>query len=212
MWECSRWANTTSSLLTVLLPDSSSVTLYPQAKVEYVADTKGVERRTELDGKAFFKVKPNAERPFVVNSNKTSVRVLGTSFLVDGTNHAETGIYVREGRVQVSTELERIVLEADEQAISNGRDLVKSTIDDSASVFEQHIGQKEYRQAPLSQVVRDLEEEFNVQIMLNDTFKNTRISTQLRFVSLEDILSEISYICNLNYRKIAEKKFEFYIP
>lgn len=206
------YSNTTTSLLTVILPDSSTVTLYPQSKVAYFADTETNERKTELKGKAFFKVKPNAKHPFILTSNKTSIRVLGTSFLVDGTGHSETGVFVHEGTVQVSTQNEKVVLKANEQALSDGDNIVKSTIENSESIFEKFLKQKTYTHIPLSLVIGDIEKEFNVQIILNDSIKNKRISTHLKFANIEEILSEISYICNIKYQKLSDKEFELYIP
>ena len=208
----SQYSNATATLLTVVLPDSSSVTLYPQAKISYIADAKRKERKTDLEGKAFFKVKPNAENPFIVHSNKTAVRVLGTSFLVDGEKHTKTGIFVREGVVQVSSEKEQVILKADEQAVSNGTAIVKSRIENPEQFFKEHIKQKTYKNVSLSQIIRDIEKEFNVQIICTESILNAKISTQLKFVHLEDILSEISYICNIQFRKTADKQFEFYKP
>ena len=204
------YINTTTSLLTVMLPDSSAVTLYPQSKISYLADAKRKERKTELDGKAFFKVKSDAEQPFIVHSNKTAVRVLGTSFLVDGKNKAETGIFVREGIVQVSSEKNEVILKADEQALSDGSEIVKSSIEKPEILFKNHIKQKTYKNTPLSQVIEDIENEFRIQIICPDCLQNEKISTALKFVNIEEILSEISYICDIKFRKITDKQFELY--
>lgn len=206
------FTNTTSSLLSVVLPDSSRVTLYPQAKVIYLEDTKVKQRKTRLEGKAFFKVKPNKEHPFIVNNNETSIRVLGTSFMVDGVARSETSIFVREGVVQVSTDTDKVILKADEQAVSNGEKIVKSHIENSELLFDNHIIQKAYKNRPLSQVISDIEQEFDIQISINDSIKDIRISTKLKFVNIDEILSEISYICNIQYKKLSDKKFEFYKP
>ena len=206
------YRNTTSSLLTVLLPDSSSVTLYPQAQILYLADTKRNERKTELEGKAFFKVKSNAKRPFTVHSNETSIRVLGTSFLVDGEKKAETAIYVREGVVQVSSDKNKEILQADEQALSSGNRIVKSNIEHPEVIFNNHIKQKTYQNTSLSLVIRDIENEFRMVILCPDNLSDTKITTRLIFTNIDDVLSEISYICNIKHRKITDKKFELYKP
>lgn len=208
----SEYKNATATLLTIMLPDSSSVTLYPQSRVAYMADAKTNERKTELEGKAFFKVKKNAERPFIVHNNETAIRVLGTSFLVDGESLTETGIFVREGVVQVSSENNKVILKADEQAVSDSSGIVKSRIGNPEAVFKNHIKQKNYKNVLLSQVVKDLEKEFDVQISCEDSIQTFRINTRLVLANLEDILSEISYICNIKYRKIADNKFELYKP
>ena len=206
------YCNTTASLLTVMLPDSSSVTLYPHAKISYLADENSNERKTELEGKAFFTVQPNAKKPFTVHSNKTDIRVLGTSFLVDGERKDETAIYVREGLVQVSSDMNKEILQADEQALSDGDKIVKSNIEHPEVVFNNHIKQKNYQNTPISLVVRDLEKEFRILVTCPDDLTDAKISTRLRFTNLDEVLSEISYICNVKYRKISDKEFELYKP
>ena len=206
------YRNTTASLMTVILPDSSAVTLYPQSSLTYSSDVRSRERKTELEGKAFFQVSHNPYRPFIVSSSATSIRVLGTSFLVDGADRSKTGVYVREGVVKVYTQKEEVILKAAEQATSNGADVVKSAIEHPEKVFSKHIRQKTYTNTSLQQVIQDLEKEFKVQIKVEESLKDNRISTKLEFINIEEILSEISYICNIRYRKLSDKKYEFYKP
>ena len=207
-----QYFNTTASLLTVILPDSSAVTLYPQAKISYTADTKRNERKTELEGKAFFKVKSNTKQPFTVRSNQTAIRVLGTSFLVDGEKQSETEIFVREGVVQVSSDKSKVVLQADEQALSDENGIIKSKIENPEIIFNKHIKQMTYKSTPLSKIIKDIANEFKIEITYPNNLKDAKISTKLKFSTIEEVLSEISYICNCNYKKTTDKKFEFYIP
>lgn len=206
------YSNTTQQLQTVMLPDSSMVTLYPHASVSYLADTKKHLRKTELDGNAFFRVKPNKQLPFWVSNGKTSIRVVGTAFLVTSRSETETGIFVQEGVVEVSTHKESVVIKADEQAISDGHKLVKTTIEEPELLFDKHYTKKLYKNTLLNQVIRDLEDEFNVEILASDAILANRISTQLKLADVEEILSEISYICNLKYRKISNRQYELYNP
>lgn len=204
------YSNTTASLHTVTLPDSSTVTLYPHSQITYFADAAHHERITELKGKAFFEVRPDTEQPFIIHNNNTSIRVLGTSFLVDSEGHFGTDIFVHEGVVQVSTMKDRVILKSNEQAQSDGGSIIKSKIKNSDIIFEKHIKQKNYQNTPLSQIVLDIENEFSIQISLTESMKSQKISTQFKFENVEDILYEISYICNLKYRKISDKKYELY--
>ncbi len=206
------YSNPTVSLLTVMLPDSSSVTLYPHSKIWYTAVTESKERRVGLEGKAFFKVRPDADRPFMVQSSKTAISVLGTSFLVDDEDKAETRIFVRDGVVQVSTDKKEVILKKDEQAFSDGNEIVKSRIENSELFFKNHIKQKTYKNAPLSQVIKDIEREFNIQVICPETTRDAKINTRLNFINIDDILSEISYICNMKYHKKGDRIFEFYLP
>jgi len=77
-------------LIDYLLPDSSVVTLNSNSKLQFPSHFEGDVRRVSIVGEAFFKVKPNPEKPFVINAGGTQVKVLGTSFNVRAYPKTET--------------------------------------------------------------------------------------------------------------------------
>ena len=67
--------------LKVLLPDSSVVWLHSHSSLELDNNFGKRKRKMKLAGEAFFDVKPNKEKPFVVKTfSGVKARVLGTSF------------------------------------------------------------------------------------------------------------------------------------
>ena len=68
---------------TVTLDDGSFVKLAPGAGLRVLGGTE--ERRVELEGRAFFAVAHDEQRPFVVTAGGTETRVLGTRFEVAAT-------------------------------------------------------------------------------------------------------------------------------
>lgn len=64
----------------VILPDGSEVWLNAESTIEFPAAFTGKERQVMLKGEAYFKVAHNEKAPFIVNSDKMSIRVLGTEF------------------------------------------------------------------------------------------------------------------------------------
>jgi len=65
----------------VLLPDGSTVTLNSMARISYPEKFRAGKREVLLSGEAFFKVKRNPQKPFMVRiEEKAIVEVLGTSF------------------------------------------------------------------------------------------------------------------------------------
>ncbi|HMG08486.1 MAG TPA: FecR domain-containing protein [Mucilaginibacter sp.] len=87
------------------LPDGSAVWINANSHLRISEDfQKQVQRNVYLDeGEAFFTVKKNVKRPFVVFTRSVHTRVLGTSFNINSykTLHKAT-ITVVTGRVQVS--------------------------------------------------------------------------------------------------------------
>jgi len=84
----------------VLLADGSTVELNARSRlcVHFSQEKRMVEL---LDGQALFRVKQEAARPFVVTSNGTQVRVIGTQFDVNRKSGG-TVVTVLEGRVAVT--------------------------------------------------------------------------------------------------------------
>ncbi|MBC5993522.1 FecR family protein [Pontibacter cellulosilyticus] len=66
--------------IAVVLPDNSQVWLNKGSKLIYDKDFDRNERNVQLEGEAFFEVKRDVERPFIIHSNEAQTKVLGTSF------------------------------------------------------------------------------------------------------------------------------------
>ncbi|MDL2319645.1 FecR domain-containing protein [Alistipes sp. OttesenSCG-928-B03] len=67
---------------TLMLADGTRVMLNSGSTLRFPIDFTGDDRRVSLDGEAFFEVTHNPEKPFIVNTHKSYVQVLGTSFNV----------------------------------------------------------------------------------------------------------------------------------
>ncbi len=85
----------------VWLPDSSRVTLRKGARLTARGDFGQGLRQVHLEGEAFFEVRRDTTRAFVVQFGTGSLRVLGTSFLVQtfGNDSARAQVYT--GKVAV---------------------------------------------------------------------------------------------------------------
>lgn len=64
------------------LPDGTEVWLNAGSELQYAADFNTSHRTVQLSGEAFFDVKKDAERPFIIHTGKMNIRVIGTAFNV----------------------------------------------------------------------------------------------------------------------------------
>ena len=87
---------TKEQVLTQVLPDGSQVTLNKNSLISYASRFTGTTRPVKLQGEAFFKVTPNATKPFIISINDVTVKVIGTSFNVKNRN-GKTVIVVEPG-------------------------------------------------------------------------------------------------------------------
>lgn len=83
------------------LPDGSQVFLGQGAVLEYPKRFVRSTRTVRLSGEAFFDVIRNPKQPFIIETSKASIKVVGTSFNLKSSN-SEVHLNVIEGRVQIT--------------------------------------------------------------------------------------------------------------
>lgn len=66
----------------LVLPDGTVVWLNAGSTLKYAQDYNTSHRDVYLEGEAYFKVKTNPEKPFIVKTSEMSVKAYGTSFNV----------------------------------------------------------------------------------------------------------------------------------
>ncbi|NMM40600.1 FecR family protein [Pseudoalteromonas arctica] len=87
--------------LDFVLPDGSKLSLDAQTQLALEFDTN--QRLTHLkQGRALFDIAKNPQRPFIVNTDRANITVLGTRFSVDNKSNS-TRISVEHGRVKVQS-------------------------------------------------------------------------------------------------------------
>lgn len=98
----------------VALPDNSKIYLNTSSKLE-VEYTDTIRFATLPAGEAFFDIASDAERPFVVQTEHSTIQVIGTKFNVRTENGRDT-VSVLEGSVQVKLQRRS---ETEEQVIKH---------------------------------------------------------------------------------------------
>lgn len=86
----------------LVLPDGSHVKLNANTKIRYSKFFEGEMREVYLDGEAFFDVKSDPKKPFIVHTRDVDLKVLGTSFNVRAyhqEDYTETSLIT--GKVEV---------------------------------------------------------------------------------------------------------------
>ena len=112
------------------LPDGTVVWINAGTKIRYKAEQN--TRDVFLEGEAYFKVKHDAEHPFIVHAGNIAVKALGTEFNVSaypGEDHVEATLI--KGKVQITMEEkpdQKIILAPNEKlTVTNKRIMVRDT-------------------------------------------------------------------------------------
>lgn len=165
----------------MILADGTAVTLNGGSKLSYPTCFEGKERRVELVGEGFFEVTKDAKRPFIVSSNKLSVKVLGTKFCFRSyQDDANTVVTLKEGSVK-ATPLGRqkqngIILEPDQQLVLNNHTGEFQCLNVNTEEYTSWMnGVLYFRNNTLDEIVKILERRFNVDIrIISGEIKNDR--------------------------------------
>jgi transmembrane sensor len=106
------------------LPDGSQVWINSGSNLKYDNFSNGSLREVTLDGEAYFDVKRNPSKPFIVHTNGIDIRVLGTAFNVKA-YHDENAIEATliHGSIEVSNLREpnapKVLLKPHEKLVFN---------------------------------------------------------------------------------------------
>ncbi len=93
------------------LPDGTRVWINENSKLEYPEVFNGKQRSVTLVGEAFFEVKRDPSKPFVIHSGRIETTVLGTSFNVKAYKGKAPVVAVRTGKVKVANNTTTVFLE-----------------------------------------------------------------------------------------------------
>jgi transmembrane sensor len=165
------YATTTAEVRVLELEDGSLVHLAPRSAIDVAFDDR--ERRVRLlSGQAFFEVRRDVARPFIVDSEGVVTTVLGTKFDV---RIESKGVWVevREGHVRVAdtrrpSGAKRDLLAGDTLHVEDGGTATAATIP-AADVGDWSEGRLVARHRPVNDIVDRLRGYYGGVILMNDT-------------------------------------------
>ena len=208
--------------LTVKLPDSTIVKLNAESSIAYRTDFNDSIRFVKIQGEVFFDVSHNKQKPFLVETDKITTRVLGTSFNVRSFAGEAPKVTVQTGKVGVSVnsgntyfdapkdiENQAIVLLPSQQAVlmaDSSLQLKEVNLDIETAWKD---GVIRFEKTDLLTVKKILERWYGVSIQINvQNPEKCLISSEYKNESLENILQSIGYILQFKYQFIDKKTIE----
>ncbi|MGN6511386.1 MAG: FecR family protein [Chitinophaga sp.] len=203
-------SNTTGGIHKQLLPDSSVVWLNPDSKLEYSQQFSGDNRQVRLTGEAFFQVREDARRPFIIYSNGIVTKVLGTSFRIRSFGETSTEVAVATGKVSVTIEgkkrSERVLLPDQHITYEPGDQQLNV---ESSTAASMHIWKKaglSFSNTPVREVIKKLNAQFGVQIILKDeSTASYSLNADFTNQNLPDILEMLQTSLNITYELKGDK-------
>jgi ferric-dicitrate binding protein FerR (iron transport regulator) len=202
---------TDSDLYTLELSDGTVVNLNSHTKISYPETFKGTTREVSVEGEAFFDVKPDKTKPFVIHAGAAQIKVLGTSFNVNAYPDArQVEVVVQTGKVQVTNKPEMvssggvlILNPGDKGVYDRLSNSLQKTINQDINFNAWKTRVLVFKATPLSEVIRVLEKVYNVKIGLDTPELDKRVlTTQFNNNSLEFILKVIEETFQLEVSEV----------
>lgn len=185
----------------VSLPDGSTVVLHFGSKLDYPSSFDGLAKReVYLEGQAFFDIRHNASKSFIVHTGKLETTVLGTTFNIKAfAVDREITVTVKSGEVKVSDEHKTLgIIRPDQQIIYNieKANVTRKTVN-TDSYLEWKGQDLLFDNLTVEAAAKLLEKRFNVTISISDPSIGTKRFTTT-FSSKESLEEALVSMCEFN--------------
>lgn len=188
----------------ITLPDGTTITLNNGSRIKFPKEFTGKVREVYLDGEAFFNVTHDKTRPFIVNSGKLKVNVLGTSFDVHGyATDAKIDVTVTTGKVGViapGNRTSRMLMPGQKLSYNRKTDeLEQSTVNPNDYTGWQR-GDLIFKNEQLDAICQRLERWYGVKISIKSPgLKGKHISLEQDNESLQNVMKMLSIVGGFKY-------------
>ena len=195
-----------------ILSDGTKICLNAGSKLEIINYKKN-ERRVRLYGEAYFDVTRDEMRPFIVETGKIAVRVLGTEFDVNSKGDEHSVVLVR-GAVQVDSQ-------TDEETLSYrlvpGQRFSRNPSDGSGNIA--HVTTEDYtswingylkfEKLPVGQVILKIQDYYGICIrhdgLPEDAYPITgKLDLRTR---VDTALVNLEFLAPVNFEKISDNEY-----
>lgn len=189
---------------TIHLPDGSTVVLNANSRLNYPPSFSGATREVFLSGEAFFDIRPDAKKPFLVHTGRITTKVLGTSFNIKAYSNQElVEVTVTRGKVQVLKDNRSLGLITASQQISytNSNEKVEQKIVDIKPVIAWKPEEIYFNDITMEEALKQIGERFHMEaVFKNDAVKKCRVTATFSGDDQADeILAVISAVSKSTY-------------
>ena len=154
------------------LSDGTNVWLNARTKIVYPAVFDKSVRQVAVDGEAYFDVAKDKKRPFIVETGKCNMEVLGTKFNVEGySDKDDFEVTLMEGSVRVASRIglgDTLMLKPDSKACLQKDGRLKVIPVDDYNPYRWKEGLICFRNESFLSIMNDLEKYFGVSIVVEN--------------------------------------------
>lgn len=182
------------------LPDSSTIVVRKNSKVNFTATKQGF-RRADINGIVFFNIKDNENQPFIIFGKHCKIQVTGNSFAIHSDAKADVMTLIRGTAKVVHNKTKQIKdltpgesLKADSKGIT--------TLKKAPNQFAWKTKELNYENTLVNSVIQDLGDNYDAKIILkNRDILNCKYTGTFTDDNIADILKELTASLKLKLSK-----------
>ncbi|TDW96912.1 FecR family protein [Dinghuibacter silviterrae] len=184
----------------LVLSDGTKVWLNAASSIRYPTRFTGRERKVWLEGEAYLEVARDAAHPFIIETPRTEVTVLGTCFNIKSYKDEP---YERTSLVDGSVKVGTVVLQSGMQATVTTGQKIESGDADLEEALAWRNGLFVFEHEPLESICRKLSRWYNVDFRFEDPkYKSLRFTGR---VKRDDHITGLLRMLESTYRVTFEQ-------
>jgi ferric-dicitrate binding protein FerR (iron transport regulator) len=190
---------------TFVLPDSTVVALNRNSHIEFSENFNKKERKLKFEGEAYFEIKPDKSRPFIIETSRSETKVLGTAFNLKAYPGSETeSIVVTHGLVEFSkksnNKIQKIQLKKGEMAVLS--DELKKELNPDLNFLSWKTGIFTFNNEPLPNALKLLSDYYQIEFRIgDDKLKSYTISGKYQNLELKDLIEVLKMTLGIKLEK-----------
>lgn len=196
----------------ITLYDGTEVWLNSGTTLKYPVVFNSKERKVYIEGEAYFDVQQNKLHPFIVNSGKLEIEVLGTKFNICAYPDDEYFFTtLDEGSVKATCNVNRqgVLLKPGQQAVfsQKANSITQKKVDtDLYTSWKENL--LKFENARFEDVIKKMERWYDVKIILDDIINpQEKYTMTIKTESLREMLKVLSISTAMKYKIIEDKVF-----
>ena len=186
-----------------VLPDGSDVFLNKQTKLTYQYDKKKKRRVVRLDGEAYFHVKHDEKREFLIDVAGVYVRDIGTTFTVKAYPESNTiEVVVKEGEVEFfAEEGHGIRLTASSKGVYNRTTKLFKTEQPESNALSFKTKLFTFSNQNLGSIVRDINAVYDKKLVISNNLMNCYLTVTFDNEDIDEIADVIAETFGLTVKR-----------
>lgn len=193
----------------VQLADGSIIKLNAGSTLEYPEEFVGETRNVKLQGEAFFDIKRDESKPFIITTTQSRVEVLGTSFNIrEDQLNSNTTIAVLSGKVRLTSAFDDskslTLVKNQKGTVTKEHKLLKED-NENLNALAWSSGKLRFKSSPIGDVFGDMAAFYDVSIInKSDILEDCTYSMSGQEISLDRLLENMNQIFNFDIERKSD--------